>query len=116
MGYCSDVCLVTTKAGWEKVKSKLSDDPCPDSYNERQDKEGNTYAIVEWSCIKWYGDFFDEVDEAIATLQDDEPYDFVRIGEEWGDVDSENHVDYNKYPNFPYIHVEQTYSVGLWYE
>lgn len=98
MGYRSDVKLITTKEGWEKIDKAarkaagVTDEDTPyltDSTCWTLICDGK-YVLAEWYDIKWYEGYDDEVDAVMRTLGRLDslniPYHFLRVGEEYGDV------------------------------
>lgn len=102
MGYYSDVKLVTTARGIEKLRENLkSADTDLEEWADRLVCSNSTDAVLAvWEDCKWYSEF-PEVEAFHDTLRQlkkaDIPYRYVRVGEnlEEGDVDTE-YSDWNQ--------------------
>ena len=101
MGYYSDVALCLSKAGAEKLAAAIEAriGNTPDDFGSnvikaliggepvRKDEDTGTVAFC-WSGVKWYSDF-----EGVAFVEnfmadlDDEDYYFIRIGEDYDDIE-----------------------------
>lgn len=113
MGYRSEVRIATTREGYGLMCERIDFiseglDSYPLMGSERQPDffdEENGCVVFGWDDIKWNGLFCDvaNVIEALGELDEQEiPYEFCRIGEDWDDIefrasgDNENlaiHVD-----------------------
>ena len=103
MGYRSEVAIALSKTGTETLHAKLSS---PDVSEELRCSVTNLLGYAEqhyidqttgaemwyWDWIKWYGGNFAYyenikfIEDTLAALEDDE-YRFIRIGEEYEDVE-----------------------------
>lgn len=104
MGYRSDVRIVTSKKGFDKlnkyVEEYLKDKPNGEKFNllENLDlyKENSYSCYFGWDSIKWYDccDYID-VDAILNGLDDlkekDYSYRFARIGESYDDYEEDSH-------------------------
>lgn len=114
MGYRSDVKMVTTKEGWERIKHAVK--AVNPDHTYLVDDElvvpvcNGKYMLYEINWTKWY-DEYPEVDAFMRTLflleRDNIPYNFIRVGEDWGDVEEHSNAMYDKYPDLPYLTVNQ---------
>jgi len=114
MGYFSDVYFITTKEGFDFLKEKEEIKEllfCADSikYNKECD-----YIFVQWKSFKWYADDFDSPEcffmLALPVLEKKEiPYRFVRLGEEFGDLETRSYKAYET--NFPDIYPVQRIEI-----
>lgn len=102
MGYYSDVKFITTKSGWERIKATVKKE-APDTWEW---KVGDEYAtpicngkhiLLELNEVKWY----DESDAEASFLRELNrfeaehiPYRFMRIGEEYDDVEKRYEYDW----------------------
>lgn len=97
MSYRSDVKLVTTKAGWERLEQAVGKVRSDDEYEYWVTTEGESerpcegkYVLAEWDNIPWY-DWEGDVAALMTELRQFDklgiPYEFVRAGEEYGDVE-----------------------------
>jgi len=98
MGYRSEVNIVTRKdnkelydilkAEYEQNKDlwDIFEEGTIEMYNG--DKVEVLY--VQCDCVKWYDGYktVDDIMSAIGCIEDEESYGFVRIGEEWNDVET----------------------------
>ena len=119
MGYRSDVRIVTTRDGFEKLKDfnnkylKEKDwkyGSLIDSLDVFEKSKNACY--MGWNNIKWY-DGYKEYEDVNAIMEgldylkkQDYSYRFARIGEEYTDIDSEYYDSINKDGQdleFPYI-------------
>lgn len=99
MGYRSQVCFGLTKKA--KIAMLLADRSFStetEKYAEKTElKDGST--LYDWGDVKWYPDF-EEVqhDMAVFSFLDemgyDKEYQFIRIGEEFGDIDEFGMADF----------------------
>lgn len=102
MGYYSDIKLVTTAEGIEKLRKNLKAvDMDLEEWADRLVCSNSTDAVlVVWEVCKWYSEF-PEVEAFYDTLRQlkkaDIPFRYVRVGEnlEEGDVDTE-YSDWNQ--------------------
>ena len=105
MGYCSQVAFSFTEENWDKVCELAKTDTMANNKNwpfddlvkyadmnkEVEGSDGKR-RILLWRSIKWYTEckdsinFFDKVARPLAN-------EYMRIGEEIGDVDAECHAD-----------------------
>lgn len=91
MGYYSDVALVLTKDGDEKLREMLSSTPHLqeffDKYALNHETHPETGAVLYfWESIKWYGKDCEQIDDLIGDL-DGDLYCFMRVGESAGDCE-----------------------------
>lgn len=101
MGYYSDVALVLTREGVEKLNNRLADPSLPEKTRDETkclldhpdrhltDEESGAQ-IWYWQSIKWYDcspEYYPEIDFITQFLMelDDEEYRFIRVGEEYDD-------------------------------
>lgn len=102
MGYYSNIKLVTTAKGIEKLRENLkSADTDLEEWADRLVCSNSTDAVLAvWEDCKWYSEF-PEVEAFYDTLRQlkkaDIPFRYVRVGEnlEEGDVDTE-YSDWNQ--------------------
>lgn len=123
MGYYSDVKLITTKEGWERIQREVKQ-AAPDGWTYTAGDEdatpimGGKYVLVEHEDIKWYEDQFPEVEAFMRELKrfDAEhiPYEFMRVGEDWGDNEYYCERDWksNKYDDMPSLGLRREIEVG----
>lgn len=116
MGYRSDVKLITTKAGWERLDNAvkqamdITEATEADAFwltDSRFFVIGDSYVLAEWDDIKWYeGDT--EVGalmrELYSMAKDSVAFKFMRVGEDYEDVErlegmDEGLADYDKLPS-----------------
>lgn len=117
MGYRSDVRLITTEEGWQKLKSFASnyllEKTGTDKYNYLLDEyidifevDGNSVVFVGWNDIKWY-ESMEDVDAVMKGLEYleelDIPYRYARLGEDYTDY-TEIYCDSEK-GDLPYIYL-----------
>lgn len=119
MGYRSNLKLITTKEGWEKI-SRAVKQAEPDNHeyitSEKHVEELRDGYIL-WSLydVKWYEDMFPEVQAFMKTLdelsKENIPYQYARTGEDYNDVEYDpNWVD-GKF-NMPYLEIVQDIVVN----
>lgn len=120
MGYRSDVKLILTDKGMEMLKAKVPEpteeepdymaEPIYDTIKIGNDK----YWLLEWEDVKWYDDWEDyKVPCAVSSLMGelrkmDEPFQFMRVGEAYEDVEVE--CCYGEEP-MPYIELKREMEV-----
>lgn len=102
MGYRSDVKLITTKEGWEKIDKAarkaagVTDEDTPYLTDSSCWTPicGGKYVLAEWEDIKWYEGYNGEVDAVMQVLTRLDgaaiPYHFMRVGEDYNDVQYED--------------------------
>jgi len=101
MGYRSEVNIVTRKDNKElyellkaEHENKLRTVSLWDIYEEGTIKmyNGDKVEVLYVQCdyVKWYDGYkpVDDIMSAIARIENEESYGFVRIGEEWDDVEA----------------------------
>ena len=98
MGYTSEVNIVTRKDNkelYEILKAEYEQDKqLWDIFEEGTIKMYNGDKVevlyVQCDCVKWYDGYKPVADimSAIARIENEESYGFVRIGEEWNDVET----------------------------
>lgn len=125
MGYRSDVKLITTKEGWKRidkaVKKVCQIDNEDNWYLTREDNWvficGGKYILAEWEDIKWY-DWGDRgvsaiMEELEKFEKDNIPYELMRIGENWGDVESKGQDTYYcpEYDDMPNLMLKREIEV-----
>lgn len=115
MGYRSDIRIVTSKDGFEKLKEFVKNylKEHNENYNllEQCDikQEGKEQCYFGWNYVKWYENDYTDVDaimEGLNYLSENEySYRYMRIGEDREDYD-EQYYDadreselYLEYPN-----------------
>ena len=99
MGYRSDVRIVTSKEGYEKlnefVQKFLKERNIDYNILEECDikKEGNNQCYFGWNYVKWYEDDYDEIIAIMKGLdylsENDYSYRYSRIGESYEDYDEQ---------------------------
>ena len=95
MGYRSEVALGIREVDYKKLEEKvnsISDEKLKASVTEllRKDAESSldedgNYHILKWSDIKWYEDFYPEINWLMNNLPP--IYAFIRIGEDTEDIE-----------------------------
>ena len=105
MGYRSDVRIVTSKEGYEKlnefVQKFLKERNIDYNFLDECDikKEKNNQCYFGWNYVKWYEDDYDEVIAIMKGLDylndNDYSYRYSRIGESYDDYD-EQYFDGNR--------------------
>lgn len=95
MGYRSNVKLITTNEGWEKIKDTVQK-ANPDNHEyitsdkRIEELRGGYYILWTLSDVKWYEDAFPEVSAFMGTFDDlvdaGIPFQFARIGEDFDDT------------------------------
>ncbi|MDK2901891.1 MAG: hypothetical protein PWR14_795 [Thermosediminibacterales bacterium] len=115
MGYYSDVYFATTKEGFDFLfKEKvLREELFPYTNSIKYNTKDNC-VLVCWENIKWY-DFDPESPEyifvnALTILKEkDIPFHYVRLGENFGDIDERSYKAYET--NFPDIYPVQKIEI-----
>ena len=88
MGYRSEVAVVVKNEDYEKFIKGNSD--FKDLMNIAEVTKNEDLVMIYWDWIKWYLEYEDiSIIEATMDKLDEQnaPYKFVRIGEDWDDVD-----------------------------
>jgi len=99
MGYRSDVRIVISKEGYEKlkefVKEYLKDDDEICNLLEECDikQEGKKQYYLGWNYVKWYEDIYKDAEsimEGLNYLRENEySYRYMRIGESYDDIEEQ---------------------------
>lgn len=107
MGYRSDVRIITSKKGFEKLSDFVK------KYLEKEEKDLNEYNLLEsleiktigkdqyyfgWNYLKWYDGYteVDAINEGLEYLRENEfSYRFMEIGEDYSDI-QEHYYDGEK--------------------
>lgn len=115
MGYRSDIRIVTSKEGYEKLKEFVTNylKEHNEDYNLLEEcdirQEGKNQVYFGWNYLKWYEGSYKEVDAIMEGLnylgENEYLYRYSRIGESYDDYE-EQYYDGNKekenyleYPN-----------------
>ena len=114
MGYRSDVAIALLKEDYPKFLKMYSDlrnndfieDFSPDKVEEIQDT-----IIIHLNDVKWYDWAYEDVKAVMRILHEEEfPYEFLRIGEEHDDIDSEQFEE-----DALGAHLEVCTSINVWW-
>lgn len=99
MGYRSDVRIIVSKNGFEKlkefVKDYLKDKVNVDNLLEECDikQEGKEQCYLGWNSVKWYEYDYDDVDAIMNGLnylgENEYSYRYSRIGENYEDIEEQ---------------------------
>jgi hypothetical protein len=94
MGYRSEVAIAMRKEDYELLKEFDKENKNLIELLEMADKKEYNGAIsLKWEWLKWYPEFSEvqAIEEFLCKLSDeDKPYKFIRIGEEYDDIETEN--------------------------
>lgn len=120
MGYRSDVRIITSKKGFDKLKKYVTDTIAksenPQMYNlmENLDLEyENSYSkFFGWNNVKWYYQDVDIVMAGLNKLKDEDmSYRFARLGENFDDYEEESYESENEEEqDFEYPCVERYFD------
>lgn len=101
MGYRSDIRIVTSKEGFEKLKefveNYLKENQEDSNLLDECDvkEEGKNQCYFGWNCVKWYENDYPDVDaimEGLQYLQENNySYRYMRIGEDREDYDDHDY-------------------------
>ena len=99
MGYRSDVRIATTREGYELmceridfISEGLGSYPLMGSEHmpDFLDEQGGC-VVFGWDSIRWYAGLFTDVTNVVEALEElaecEIPYEFCRVGEEYGDIE-----------------------------
>ena len=117
MGYYSSVYVSTTPAGYARLVKIADETPSefkllsstkqPPIFDDKDES-----VVFGWGCLKFY-DSFPEVMHLrkVLDLADDEdvPWQFFRLGEESGDVESFNNEAFDEEPDIRWIELDVTW-------
>ena len=117
MGYRSDVRIITSKKGYEKlqkhVEKYLKDKK--EDYNLLENSDlryvSSKGVLIGWNSIKWYewSDYaeVDSIMDGLNKLKDDDySYRYARIGESYDDIDEEYFDSESREEDYlPYIDI-----------
>lgn len=116
MGYRSDIRIITSKEGFEKlsefVKNYLKENK--EDYNLLEEcdikQEGKKQCYLGWNRVKWYEDAYTDVDAIMNGLEylseNEYSYRYMRIGESYDDIEEQYYDgEKDKYADLecPYI-------------
>lgn len=99
MGYRSDVRIITSKNGFEKLKEFIDKYLKENSGDEIEDnlldicdikQEGKEQIYFGWNCIKWYDEYTDveAIMKGLECLEEKEySYRYMIIGENYDDIE-----------------------------
>ena len=102
MSYRSDVAITMRKEDYELLKEFDKENKnLIDLLESATIREKAGAVSLYWEWLKWYDSFseVEAIEEFLGKLSDeDKPYKFIRIGEEWDDIErEENWGDEMKY-------------------
>lgn len=98
MSYRSDIKLILTDKGMKMLRSKVEKPPDDEPYSpatpiyEASKINDGKYWLVEWEQVKWYAGYGEDttpeiVEQVLCLLRmQDEPYQFMRTGEDYDDT------------------------------
>ncbi len=99
MGYRSDIRIITSKEGFEKLTEFVTEylKEHNEDYNLLEEcdikKEGKEQCYFGWDSIKWYENDYTDVDaimEGLNNLGEKEySYRYMRIGESYDDIEEQ---------------------------
>jgi len=93
MGYRSDVAIAMRKEDYELLKEfDKENENLRDLLAVATVREKGEAVSLYWEWLKWYDSFseVEAIEEFLGKLSDeDKPYKFIRIGEEWDDIEKE---------------------------
>ena len=114
MGYRSDIRIITSKDGFERlkefIKEYLKDNK--EDYNLLEEcdikKEGKEQCYFGWNYVKWYEHDYPEVIAIMEGLnhlgENEYSYRYMRIGESYDDIEEQSYdgeKDENIYLEYP---------------
>lgn len=94
MGYCSDVAIALKREDWNRLRCEAVENGHFDSQKEfdlflPKIMERNDCVVLYGTDIKWYDFCYDDI-KFIANFLEGVEHQFLRIGEERGDVEEKN--------------------------
>lgn len=99
MGYRSDIRIVTSKEGYEKLKEFVTNylKEHNEDYNLLEEcdirQEGKNQVYFGWNYLKWYEGSYKEVDAIMEGLnylgENEYSYRYSRIGESYDDYEEQ---------------------------
>ena len=116
MGYRSDVRIITSKKGYERlhkhVEKYIKDKKVDYNLLENADLRfvSNKGVLIGWNCVKWYewSDYHD-VDSIMNGLEkleeENYSYRYARIGENYDDIDEMYYDSTKEGEDIPYIDI-----------
>lgn len=123
MGYRSDVKCITTKKGFELIDklvrkaSGVTDEDSEywltDEFSREELMQGK-YMLLQYEDIKWYSN-----DTAVCAFEEalerldarDIPYQFVRVGEDYTDIEWRENSHYNIPSDMPRLELKREIEV-----
>lgn len=97
MGYYSEVAITFYEHDFETLVRRAAEETTDAldliMYASLYKDEVNNTITIAWSSVKWYEDYSD-VNFIMSFIRNgDIQYHFIRIGEEYGDIEEENNDD-----------------------
>ena len=94
MGYRSDVAIALKREDWIRLRCEVVENGYFNSQEEfdwflPKVREENDCVVLHGTAIKWYDFAYDDI-KFIANFLKDIEHQFLRIGEEAGDVEEDN--------------------------
>lgn len=124
MGYRSDVKLITTQAGAEIIKRKVTTvEKTPSSGllhpSNLQTYHDGKYVLFNYEDIKWYEHYDPAVVAFMKGIDDlrkqNIPYKYARIGEDYADAEYEDNLldvaNWSDYQDMPHLSIERKIEV-----
>lgn len=123
MGYYSDIVIVTTEDGYKRLTDLIAQRTnLEDLLGDCEVKHGtigkesheHLYVSLRWNGQKWYEEYEDvkAVMDSLDGLENENiPYRYTRVGEDYDDVETENYDDEGVLPS---ILVNRTISIDNW--
>ena len=124
MGYRSDVRIITSKKGYEKLQKHVSkylkDKNKNEDYNLLENSDlryvSSKGVLIGWNCVKWYEwcDFtdVDAIMDGLNKLKDEDySYRYARIGENYDDIEEECFDSESRDDDYlPYIDINRDFG------
>lgn len=114
MGYRSDIRIITSKDGFEKLKEFVKEylKEHNEDYNLLEEcdikQEGKKQYYLGWNYVKWYENDYTNVDAIMEGLnhlgENEYSYRYMRIGESYDDIEEQSYdgeKDENIYLEYP---------------
>jgi len=110
MGYRSNIRIITSKDGYERLKEFVKDNNKDFNLLEECDikQKGKMQCYFGWNYVKWYEDVYPEVIaimDGLNNLEENEySYRYMRIGESYDDIEErfyDGEKDKDLYLEFP---------------
>lgn len=117
MGYCSDLRIILKKKDFEELKEKMNkyykEKDCGyNLFNEEEYlliiEQNENWVKFGFNGLKWYKQY-EDVGMIMNFITSREEYHYMRLGEEYGDIETIDNLEYAEdcpEPSYAYHYIE----------